>query len=45
MLISRVPNMKTSDNVSCVKTIYDKDAKKNLTVFGTYDGKINFIEL
>lgn len=37
--------MKTRDNVSCVKTLLDKDMDKIVTIFGTYDGRINFIYL
>ena len=35
-------SFKTSDNVSCVKTIYSKTHSKLATIFGTYDGRISY---
>eukprot|EP00347_Sterkiella_histriomuscorum_P001352 403372362 len=35
-------SFKTSDNISCVKTIYNKPTDQVATIFGTYDGRINY---
>jgi len=35
----------TKDNVSCIKTLQDKNNKDVKTVFGTYDGRVNYVKL
>jgi hypothetical protein len=35
----------TKDNVSCIKTVQDKNNKDFKTVFGTYDGRVNYVKL
>lgn len=35
--------MKVSDNVSTIKTFYDKKNDRRVSVFGTYNGNINFV--
>ena len=30
-----------SDNVSCVRSLFDSESKQVVTVFGTYNGRVN----
>lgn len=43
LLIFSVNIPKTSDNISCCKSlINNKNNKPYLTIFGTYDGRVSF---
>ena len=43
--IFSVDNLPSFDNISCVKTFTDKASNDAKTVFGTYDGRINYVSL